>query len=1694
MRSRPTVLSPRPRRLAVRAAALAVTTALLAPAAALASTPQQGRTAAAPTTASSSLGIGPDEALAQAKASGKPVQATAATTDSSTLTANPNGTLTLSQNTAPVRKRVHGQWQDLDTTLVRNADGTISPKVTTTALALSGGGSGKPLAQMKAADGALAVSLPAAFTLPAPALAGDTATYSDVLPGVDLTVAAQATGGFSEVLVVKDATAAANPALAELKLTTQATGVTVATDAAGNVTAKNKAGRALFSAPAPTMWDSTPAPSGTATVAEPKTGRLLEAHTGAPVASSTAQRGVAAHAAGLKAAYRDGAISLTPDSGVLRGKGIVYPVYIDPTFTPSGQQDALQAWTYVADEWPDTAYWGQSPDSKGHGPQFVGYTDWTADHFTARSFFQTGVNASVWNASVISSNISFWENWSASCTGTDVTLYSTGSISDQTTWHNQPSWDTNLGTATAAHGYPGCAADAVGFNITSLMQKAASQHWSSATFGLQAANESDDLGWKKFSNSATITTTFDHTPTTPAAAGLTTNPPTDCTAGSPTVLGKNDITLRAPVSDPDGTISPLTAQFVLKNMASGATYPQNINSTSGTTASAFYSHTSTSGPFQALTAKTQFAWYVSVSDQYLTSSPSATCHFYYDPTVPGAPTVAPVTTGTSSCPDLGTSNASNPLCVVGTSAGFTITDTNTTTGSPASYLYQLNDGAPVSVLASTTSPYTATISLKPTRQTNSLVVTAVSAGSNIGDSFVYRFLASAPATATGDDMTGDGKADLLTVGGKNRLPAGLWLANGTGTGQLNNAGTNQANAIAANIGINGNGVATTQTPGSFTGTQAITGHFFTGNGFNDVLDYTFDQAAGYASAEILRGQGDGSTLNPVDALPVFDATGTFSLSNGASTPRSFATSIATGGSLYNTVNSSATTGYPDLLLVMGGKLYLEAATKVTAHYTGAGQATDLADYNPYCLAQNAANSNTLCSTDWSGWTITSTLVSGLPAIFARDTNPTSASAGQLWYLNSASLNTLASDAMGGNTDTALASGFKSAASGWDASSVPVLQAADINNDGNPDLFTVSSSGAVTPYIADATGNLTPKTAQTLTTAAHNWPLNDYSTTSHTAADTTSGSPLALTGTSGVIASSGGMFTSDVTLGGGNYLQASGKALDLTNSFTVSAWAFPTTYGGTVLSQDGSANSGILITPTSAGWQFSLNTGSGTAATFDTITAGTVQLGSWAHLTATYDKTTAVMSLYVDDIFVYQISHAAPSTGATSYFQIGDDFKSGTRGDYFTGRIANVQTWTGAALPPARPYTPASYHQAITPTRILDTRNSGSIGYTDGTATAGTSTVHGGSVTSLRIAGDTVTPSTSGAPNHIPDSVTAVAIDVTVANETGYGYVTAYADGTQRPLTSSTNFAPNTPATGYQIVPVGNDGKIDLFTHGYGTDTVALVVDITGYFTSDSTLTGNQTYTPLTTATRTLDTRSSTANTSLTSTGTVPAGTSFTLKVAGVNNVPANATAVAVNLTAAGESGNGYLQAYATGAAPTTMTSLTYNTTSALASMSADTPIGTGGTITIANYLSSTAILVDIAGYYTTDNTGQAYHAVNPVRLVDTRNGTGTGKAAAPLTSAQTWTMPNTDTQQVTTAATPTLATVLTVTNTGSPGYLTAYPTGGAVPTASNLNWNTGNTLANLALTPTNTNGQINFYNFAYGTTDLVIDCSGYFSK
>jgi hypothetical protein len=190
-------------------------------------------------------------ARAQAQALGRAVEVASLTTTRERLLANPDGTWTYEQHTQAVRaRRADGSWAPVDTRL-RRLDGRVRPAASAVGMWFSAGGTG-PVARIARASRSLSMTLP--WRLPAPVLSGPRATYREVLPGVDLVVVAEP-ASFSEVLVVKTREAAANPALATLRLQVKAPGLSLRA-AGGGFVAEDAAGAVVFASPAPSMWDS----------------------------------------------------------------------------------------------------------------------------------------------------------------------------------------------------------------------------------------------------------------------------------------------------------------------------------------------------------------------------------------------------------------------------------------------------------------------------------------------------------------------------------------------------------------------------------------------------------------------------------------------------------------------------------------------------------------------------------------------------------------------------------------------------------------------------------------------------------------------------------------------------------------------------------------------------------------------------------------------------------------------------------------------------------------------------------------------------------------------------------------------------------------------------------------------------------------------------------------------------------------------------------------------------------------------------------------------------------------------------------------------------------------------------------------------------------------------------------------------
>lgn len=118
-----------------------------------------------------------------------------------------------------------------------------------------------------------------------------------------------------------------------------------------------------------------------------------------------------------------------------------------------------------------------------------------------------------------------------------------------------------------------------------------------------------------------------------------------------------------------------------------------------------------------------------------------------------------------------------------------------------------------------------------------------------------------------------------------------------------------------------------------------------------------------------------------------------------------------------------------------------------------------------------------------------------------------------------------------------------------------------------------------------------------------------------------------------------------------------------------------------------------------------------------------------------------------------------------------------------------------------------------------------------------------------------------------------------------------------------------------------------------------------------------------------------------------------------------------------------------------------------------------------------------------------FHPLNPARIMDSRNGTGTKKAA--LKGGETRTLVVRGKGGVGGKA---KAAVLnfTVTQTQGPGHLTAWPSDAKRPVASVINFSKSQTIANNTYLGLSADGKIKIRNGSKQTVHVIVDVNGYF--
>ncbi len=370
----------------------------------------------------------------------------------------------------------------------------------------------------------------------------------------------------------------------------------------------------------------------------------------------------------------------------------------------------------------------------------------------------------------------------------------------------------------------------------------------------------------------------------------------------------------------------------------------------------------------------------------------------------------------------------------------------------------------------------------------------------------------------------------------------------------------------------------------------------------------------------------------------------------------------------------------------------------------------------------------------------------------------------------------------------------------------------------------------------------------------------------------------------------------------------------------------------------------------------------------------------------------------------------------------------------------------------------STYMPLNPVRVLDTRN-GTGGYS--------APVGPGDTISLPVTGVNGVPATG---------VTAVVLNVTATDPTDSSFVTVYPDGTPQPATSNLNFTAGETIPNLVTVAVGPDGQIDFYNH---TGSVNLVADLEGYYTSGSTGSFFNSISPV----RVLDTRNGTGGFS----APVGPGDTISLPVEGIDGVPASGvTAVVLNVTATNPTDSSFVTVYPDGTPLPTASNLNFTTGETVPNLVV-VPIS-DGSVDFYNHTGSVNLVADLEGYYTTSG-GSSFVPVSPARMLDTRN--GTGGYSAPVGAGDTISLQVSGIDGVPSSGVTAVVLNVTATDPTDSSFVTVYPDGITVPSTSNLNFTTGETIPNLVTVPVGADGDVDFYNHT-GSVNLVADLAGYY--
>ncbi|MCT1477246.1 LamG-like jellyroll fold domain-containing protein [Microbacterium sp. p3-SID336] len=541
------------------------------------------------------------QAIATATATGEAVVVDGMTTPTEQTLALPDGTMQYEASSVPVRVEQDGAWVPVDTTLVA-VDGWLQPAASAAPVRFSPGGSDQ-LAQVQTESGEWITETWPYGTLPAPTVEGDTATYRNVLPDVDLKMVATKTGQAS-IYVVKSEKAAESTRLEDLHVVIE--DATLRTDSTGTVRA-DAGDDAQIVAGQPLWWDSS------------EGGTYREPGGEAPPLP-------VAHDVEADRVLMD--VGASVETHEKRDGDVTYPIFVDPDWS-SG---------ITASWYTDAAYPNQSYLAAGASDVLrVGiYQQYRSD-----MFFQFPIGALAGKV-ITNARLNTTQLAVASSGNGAIQVHTYGIKPAGFTWAQEQSWNAAgtggwsapLQAPWYGPGY-GSAPLAVGWNVTSGVQAKAGASTIQFAFTYTDPNLPSR---RHYSRAATLIVSYNTRPNTPTKPVFTSPSRTCGTASAPAVLGQKNVTVAVTQTDPDG--GNVGTNFSLAKASSLSTTIQTR--WTGLAAGGVKSAT-----FTDLADGTTYAWRARGKDAtHDGASYSAWCYFTVDTTKPAAPT-ATVAAGAS---------------------------------------------------------------------------------------------------------------------------------------------------------------------------------------------------------------------------------------------------------------------------------------------------------------------------------------------------------------------------------------------------------------------------------------------------------------------------------------------------------------------------------------------------------------------------------------------------------------------------------------------------------------------------------------------------------------------------------------------------------------------------------------------------------------------------------------------------------------------------------------------------------------------------------------------------------------------------------------------------------------------------------------------------------------------------------------